>query len=383
MVALRSSPEREGAGNLRRRVVVSGIASLSLLLALRLFDFRTGVALRDSEAVVRAGSLMEDAVAAIRQHCPDASIDPAVDLNKTGLIGPEYSPLLTSLGQLEAKRSSINPNVAGLIVHLLDEAGVTAGDTVAIGSSGSFPGFLAASLAACKAMKVRPVSILSLGASSYGATNTEFDLLDIYSVLRLAGLCDDPPAAVSLGGGKDSGLDFEPEVRDRLIRKIRATGLPFIDESDLSRNVSRRMAIYQREAKGKIAAFINSGGGYANIGTSPLVLNLKPGLNRFVTLPPREARGVLYEMAARNTPVVHLLFVKGLTQKFGLPWDPVPLPSPADSGFGEVRFGGAAFWLVCAAYFGFLLLLGLPSHLRLGGGFFKKPPQRREDAKNL
>jgi hypothetical protein len=33
-------------------------------------------------------------------------------------------------------------------------------------------------------------------------------------------------------------------------------------------------------------------------------------------------------MAAQNRPCIHLLFVKGLALKYGLPWDPIPLPTP-------------------------------------------------------
>jgi len=334
------------------RIVGSGIVSLAALLVLQLLN--PSSASQYSEVMARAGGIMEGAISAIRNHRPVASaaLDLNIDPNQTGLIGPEYSPLMTTLGQLEAKRSTTNPNMAGLIAHLLYQAGVRAGDTIAIGSSGSFPAFLVASLAAVKAMDVYPVCILSLGASSFGATDSEFDLLDIYAVMQRSGVCGYPPAAVSLGGEKDIGEDFEPEARERLIRKIRNEDIPFIYEPDLARNVDNRIAIYERNARGRIAAFVNSGGGYANLGTSPLALKLRPGLNTRMVLPPKEARGVLFEMAARATPVIHLLYIKGLTQRFGLPWDPIPLPHAVERAeFGGTRFLGLRFWLVCISYF--------------------------------
>jgi poly-gamma-glutamate system protein len=339
------------------RIVVSGIASLAAYLAIQLPS--PGNAPRDSDVIVKAGRIMETAMSAIRSRRPGVGtvFDQEVDPNQTGLIGPEYSPLMTSLGQLQSKRSTTNPNMAGLIVHLLYRAGVSAGDTVAIGSSGSFPALLVASLAAASAMEVHPVCILSLGASSYGATDTEFDLLDVYTVLQRSGICSNPPAAVSLGGEKDVGLDFEPEFRERLIRKIKNQGVPFIYEPDLAQNVAQRILIYQSNAAGRVAAFINSGGGYANLGTSPLALELKPGLNACRAIPPKGARGVLFEMAAQNTPVIHLLYIKGLTQRFGLPWDPIPLPTVGPAKYGEAQIVGARFWIVCVSYFGLLLLL--------------------------
>ncbi len=33
-------------------------------------------------------------------------------------------------------------------------------------------------------------------------------------------------------------------------------------------------------------------------------------------------------MAALNIPVIHLLYIKGLVDRYGLSWDPVPLPQP-------------------------------------------------------
>ena len=100
----------------------------------------------------------------------------------------------------------------------------------------------------------------------------------------------------------------------------------------------------------------NSGGGFANLGTSLQVLDVKPGLHRSLPLPPVSQRGVLFAMAARKVPVIHLLFVKGLVMQAGLPWDPIPLPKPeVIRPLGTARAGG--FWLISAGYFTLLLLL--------------------------
>jgi poly-gamma-glutamate system protein len=127
------------------------------------------------------------------------------------------------------------------------------------------------------------------------------------------------------------------------------TGTLFLDEPDLRKNVQERMRIYQKAAGRPIAAFINSGGGYADMGTDLHVLEVKPGLHLTLPLPPEAGRGVIFEMAARQIPVIHLLFVKGLVMEAGLPWDPIPLPKP-----GIIRPAGAGrdtgFWLVAAAY---------------------------------
>jgi poly-gamma-glutamate system protein len=340
------------------RIIAAGLVSFAALWTLRLVppDAVPGCA----DAMIRAGRIMEQAILAIRSQREQAGaeFDSQADPNRTGLIGPEMSPLMTTLGDLEAKRSTTNPNVAAYMVYLLFQAGVRPGDRIAIASSGSFPALLVASLAAAKAMEAAPVTILSLGASSYGATDPDFTLLDIYDILRREHICNVPPAAISLGGDKDVGLDLEAEIRDRLAQKIQASRVPFLNEPALSRNVAERLRIYELGAAGKITAFINSGGGYANLGTSPLALDVRPGLNRNLTLPAAAERGVLFEMSARRVPVIHLLFIRGLVTQAGLPWDPIPLPEPGVlplAGAGK----NAGFWFLSAGYFALLLLLAL------------------------
>jgi len=352
-------------------IVVAGIVSLAAYLLVQLIAPEKPLSY--TAAMLEAAGIMQEAVAVTGQYCQTAGIgiDEAVDPNRTGLIGPEFSGLFTTLGHLEAKRTTTEPAVATLIVHLLSRAGVAVGDTVAIGCSASFPALMVASLAAARAMKVHTVIIISLGASSYGATNEEFNLLDMYQLLLKRKVIDVPAAAVSLCGEKDVGEYLEPELKENLIRQVEASGIPLIRESDLRSSVAVRMGIYKgidvgiyeggergERGRGRVSAFINAGGGYANLGTSPLALDVEPGLNMGLSLPAEGERGVLFAMAARGVPVIHLLHIRGLSLRYGLPWDPVPLNKP-----GEVRLYDiqeqeqAAFWLVAVAFFLILIVL--------------------------
>jgi poly-gamma-glutamate system protein len=323
-----------------------------------------------------AAQTMERALEGIAEYCRDQGIavDQAADPNRTCLIGPELSPLFTSLGQLEAKRTTLSPDMAGLLAHLLAEAGVGEGDRVAVGASGSFPGFLIATLAAVDALGAESVSVLSLGASSYGATRPGFHLADLYGFLTDQGLTPGPPAAVSLGGSGDVGGEFDPPFRERLLVDLRERGLRVLLVTDLAINVRERVGLYgldsddERRGEGEpdtaagsgqgrarggpMAAFVNIGGATANMGTSPLILNLPPGL-----VWPSELEGdmpelgMVFEMLSRGVPVVHLLHVRGLALRYGLPWDPLPLP-PA--GSTELRDSRApktpGFWLLTLFY---------------------------------
>ncbi len=343
----------------QQRIVLAGLISLVAWIVLQALSPRASIPW--SAEMLAAAQSMERAVAVVARHVADAglAVEESLDPNRTGLIGPESSPLFTTLGQLEAKRTTTNPDMAALIVHLLRKAGVSEGDTIAVGGSASFPALVIATLAAAEAMGAHPVTILSLGSSAYGATRPEFNLLEITELLLSEGILSTAPVAVSLGGEGDTGAEFEPVVREGLLAEIRSSEIPLLLEADLRASVAERMAIYAHPA-----VFVNIGGGDANIGTSTLVLNVRPGLNTEVALPPAEQRGVLFEMASRGIPIIHLLHIRGLALRYGLPWDPVPLPEPGTTPLrDEGRAHGLRFWLITAAYF---LALGLVAFVPMG-----------------
>ena len=286
--------------------------------------------------MIEAAGLMARSSAALKdcRASRGLPIDPAVDPNGTGLIGEERSAITTSAGRLEAKRTTANPAFAGLVVSLLHEAGVRRGDVIAVGASSSFPALIVATLSAAEVMGVEPLVISSLGASEWGGNIPGFSWLDMEDCLRASGLIDVRPIARTIGGDEDVGRDMSPEGRALLAARIRAGGAPFLEEPDLERNVARRMALYRESAGARpIKAFVNIGGSWANMGTDAEVLKIEPGLARGIFVPPPARRGVIQAMAAAKVPVIHLLNVRGLCERYGLPWDPRPLPAPAEGPF--------------------------------------------------
>jgi poly-gamma-glutamate system protein len=161
-----------------------------------------------------------------------------------------------------------------------------------------------------------------------------------------------PTLAVSIGGEKDMGEDMDEEGRTHVLEEIRKSRFLLLSEPDLVQNVRSRMDLYRQEAEGKeIKAFVNVGGSWANMGIDSSVLRIKPGLNRISELPPLETRGMIFAMAAENIPVVHLLYVRGLAQRHGLPWDPAPLPQPGQGKLYEsLKEKQTSFVLIGALY---------------------------------
>ena len=282
-----------------------------------------------------AAQRMELATRALREErlARGIPIELEIDPNATGLIGPEYTAITTTLGYLPAKRTSTNPNMAGVVVAMLDRAGAKPGNCAAVGFSGSFPALNIAVLGALQAMELRPVIVSSVGASSYGANDPRFTWLDMEQVLNDRGLFPWRSDAVSPGGVVsiptffgDAGLREMQAVIDR-------SGLPALDErgdETLQADIERRMDLYWRGCGGRPSVFINVGGSLPALGTCRQAHALPFGL-----LPPdiRSADpdcGVIFRMAGAGVPVIHLLDIRKIARDYGLPVDPVPLPAVPD-----------------------------------------------------
>ncbi len=284
------------------------------------------------------------------------------DPNQTGLIGLENSPLTTTVGNLQAKRTATNPELAAVLVNLFRKAGADRGDIVALGASASFPSLIISSYCAAMALDLELLAIISVGASQWGANNPEFSWLDMEECLRQHGFTRHRLLAVSWGGEDDSGKEYPEEVRNRLRAIAQRLGLQFLQAGSLEERVGRHLKLFA-EASGekKIKAFINIGGSSVNLGVDSSILKLQPGLTRIRKIPPASRRGILQEMARRGVPVIHLLNIRKLAEIYGLPWDPKPLPSPGDPVFRPerkqpLRLITGGYVLSCALW---LLLAGI------------------------
>jgi poly-gamma-glutamate system protein len=280
-----------------------------------------------------AASLMARSLASIKALRLEKAIplDRALDPNQTGIVGDEFTPLTTSLGDVAAKRTAANPAFAGVVAAYFERAGLAPGDVVAIGGSGSFPAFVLASLCAARVMDLRPVLIYSVGSSMYGANIPGFTFVDMLARLRAERLLPYDITAVAPGGEHDGGRGvLFDEDGTTLIDEARRSGLPLVEGATLADRIRRRLEIFDAAAGGRpIRCFVNVGGATANFGDTSASLDVSNGLLlKLPSLPASPSRGLLFEFAARGVPVVHLLYVKGLARENGLPFDPVPFPPP-------------------------------------------------------
>jgi poly-gamma-glutamate system protein len=292
---------------------------------------------RGEHALVRqaqdqdAARLMARGLASITRHRLERglSIDRTLDPNGTGIVGEEFTPLTTSLGDVAAKRTAANPAFAAAVARYFSDAGLVKGDVVAIGASGSFPAFILATLCAAHALDLEPLAVYSIGSSMYGANLPGFTFADMLDGLRADGILPYRFIAVAPGGERDSGKGvLFDEEGTTLLDEARRIRLPLIGGGDLARGIQQRLDVFEAAASGRsIRAFVNIGGASANYGGTEASLLVPNGLvRRLAPIPPGPTRGLVFEFAARGIPVVHLLYVKGLAAANHLPYDPVPFP---------------------------------------------------------
>lgn len=274
---------------------------------------------------IEAYEHMEILMKEISQYKSELGITMSLeDKHNTGMIGQSSSDITTSLGSIESKRTSANPDMAALLVELLYKAGIRSGDRIGGNFSGSFPSLNLAVLSACKAMNVECIYISSVGSSNYGANDPELTFLDMVIRLTEKGLIKDPGVAFSLGGSGDVGDDLEEDVLYTIRERINNYGLPILFENDYNKNLLLRQELLEK--KGKIDCFVTVGGNITSLGKGESSTYFGQGLLVSKLIPLTENSGLIDIYRNKGVPVIHLLNLKKLTADYGLGYDPEILP---------------------------------------------------------
>ena len=316
------------------RLWVTGIFALLILAGVE----TSKTLLKDPlfEKKVEAARLMQKSMEVIKEERLRLGIPISLsdDPNETGIIGKDYTDLTTTLGSLSSKRTSTNPNFAGVIVEMLSKAGVKTGDGVAISFSASFPALNVAALSAVHVLGVKPVIISSVGSSTYGANLARITWLDMERVLRDHRVLPYGSSASSLGGIVETQGGLDGRGIEEGLEAVRRNGIPFLDERGLRTilpDIDARLAIYEKElGTKKPAAFINTGGALTSLGNVSGSRILPTGLLLEVPASNDPEQGIISRMLEQGVPVIHLLNTRRIANQYGLPVDPIPLPPIPD-----------------------------------------------------
>ena len=304
---------------------------------------------------IQAAQLMKTCLETIKEERLKRNIplDIGLDPNQTGIIGKEYTELTTTLGNLEAKRTSTNPAFAALLVKYFKEANLKKGDVIAIGASGSFPTLIVATLSAAKVLELEPLLIYSVGSSEYGANIPEFTFVQMLDSLNEKNVLPYKLLAISMGGYLDQAEGmFYPDSQKTIKKIVQSSGSLVIDADSMKENILQRMQLYRAASNGKpIKAFINIGGATPNYGNTNASITYPNGLViDGPKIPDHPERGLIFEYQNLGIPIIHLLNIRGLAVKNGLPIDPTPLPE-----IGE----GGVYWRIAYNKYIIILVIGI------------------------
>jgi len=276
-------------------------------------------------------------------------IDSVNDPNETGLVGVNVSSITTSTGSLSDRLTTLNPNFAAACVDMLINAGLQAGNYVAVGVTGANPGANIALFTAMEALGLKPVVITSIGSATYGANRELFTWLDMEKVLRESGVVSFVSEYATMGGTNDLGRGLPPEGREAIIDAVERNNRILIDGEDLADNINIRMEAYERllpEGE-RYRAFINIGAGVGNVGSLVNARIITTGILR--RLGERDFRepGTMMLFSKRNIPVIHIYNISKIAEQYHLPADPTPMPTAGTGQIFSTRVYNVVVAVVC------------------------------------
>ena len=267
------------------------------------------------------------------------------DPNRTGMIGAEFTAITTTLGDLPSKRTTTNPDFAAALVRLLASLDLPRGKPAVVVVSGSFVGGNIAAIAAAEALGLRPIVIASLSASMWGATDPAFNWLDMATLLRERGVIRARITAAVLGGDGAVGGSMDAAGVTALRASAARDGVPVVEARPLAALIDALLGQIDAalaeapNSKAAPGAVINVGGALIGLGSCRESYEFPIGLTARPLPCTAGAPGIAMRLDNDGVPVLQVLNIRRLAVEWGLPFDPVPLPTPGNNKaiYGSAR----------------------------------------------
>ncbi|OLR65208.1 poly-gamma-glutamate system protein [Peptoniphilus porci] len=244
------------------------------------------------------------------------------DFYKTGLLGSPYNEFTTTLGNLEAKRTVTNPDIAALVVKIFNDANLKSGDKVSIALTGSFTGLNLACIAASEAMNLDITIISSMGASTYGSNQPQLTFPDIIDNLFNDGYIKENSSLVTLGGYDDVAYDIPDTIKNKVIENYKDRKLNIYINDNFNENVLKKIEVLN--SNGNPSAFITIGGNFSFGDNDGSEIVLKEGiLKKPKNLDPfSKNKGLINYYLNKNITTISFINIKKLMSDYGMPYDP-------------------------------------------------------------
>ncbi len=260
----------------------------------------------------------------LRKNIP---IDSESDPGETGLIGTISSPVTTNSGYLPAKRTSVNPNFAAVVVQYLKSLGIKKDDVVAVGISGSFPAMNIAVYSAIETLGAKAIVVSSAGSSQWGANTPGFLWPDIENLLFSKKVFSIRADGVTLGGIDDKALGLSADGKKIMEDSITSNGYNFLKVKNYPDSLEKKMTLYRELAGDRpIKAYVNVGGGTTSVGTKLGKFKFHSGINKKLPIGTSGIDSVMTRLVQEGVPVIHLTKVDELSTRYGFPEQPKTMP---------------------------------------------------------
>jgi poly-gamma-glutamate system protein len=172
-------------------------------------------------------------------------------------------------------------------------------------------------------LRLKVIAISSVAASNWGANIPELTWLDLERILHEQGLTSHRSVAASLGGEGDKALGMKQESREMLRSAIKRNGVRLIEIDTLKENIDKKISIYKEFSEGKrISAYVNVGGGTVAVGSVKGKKLYQPGLNKKPLAEALRVDSVMSRFAREGIPVIHIVYIDRLAEKYGLSKSP-------------------------------------------------------------
>lgn len=307
--------------DIKRRKTAAALAMAAAALAMALVWYASGASLTPQEERLYSRVMRAHEGAVQFKKSRGAEISKESDPNSTGMIGIEWSPVTTTLGAVEAKRTASDPRWSIIVWRWLESLHIERGEKVVVLSSSSFPGMMLNVLTALEERGADVTLLLSLGSSTFGANDPRAMWPDMAAALRREGLLHTKAAYYTYGGGGDVGGSISAEGRALMRDAAKRQGVPLVEKKDLAEMTAWKMAEI-KSADPKLV--INIGGSHSAIGNDDAVLKLEPGLH--TKAGPNAGDGLIGLSLRAGYPVIHLLNIKELSAQQHIPFDSPPSP---------------------------------------------------------
>jgi poly-gamma-glutamate system protein len=284
------------------------------------------------EKMIHAARRMNAAISQVQKLRKEKglSVDLSLDPIHSGFIGVEFSPITTTVGNLTAKQTAVNPDFAALYIHWFNQLGMKNNDRLVIHASASFPALSIAAIIAAEVYGLQPVIFSSAGASSFGANLPEFTYWDIEHSLFQDGIIHHHTQYATPGGQNDNGMSFWPGGMQIVVNAAQRIQYNLHIPQNLDSAITEKINIIEHIPD--LQLFVNIGGNQAATGRSSCSLKIPVGL---ITSPldcDAQSRGLIHLVSMKGIPVIHMLQIRDIAAEYGLSLDPLRDMDPGNSG---------------------------------------------------